>query len=210
MGELLGIDRGAHVVHGEDRMPRLRCEPKGDRRRFRGVLRGIVDQNLREPLQAGRISLHLDARLDRGVELAATLEGHGIELERCAVDEIGEVDGLLRHLLLHVSAALVRTRQRQEIVHEVGHLLGLISRGIDPAAGILRYRVVRLQDLAVRKDHGERGLELMGGIGHEALLGAPGILDRLQHPLGQIPGDEEQDEHGADHDEDRRYELAVE
>ena len=186
MRQVLGVDRGAAVVHGEDRALPPAGEPHADDGALGRVLGGVVQQRVRHAGELGAVAGHLDALLGVALDLAAPLERHGVELEGRLLDDLAEGE-------LHEGAhgphrarlGLVGPRKREQVLHEALHVLGLLGRRVHPAGVLLAEASAPLQDLDVGDNHGERGLELVRGVGDEAPLRVPCLAHRLDGALGE-------------------------
>ena len=51
------------------------------------------------------------------------------------------------------------------------------------------------EDGGIRQNHGKRCLEIVRGVGHEALLLHPRLLHGAQRPAAEVHADDEEDEH---------------
>ena len=85
-------------------------------------------------------------------------------------DHCGEVDGR------DVGPGGISANQNEKGLDEVGQPIGFGERGVHPVAVVIG----RLQGLEAQAQRGERGAELMRGIGHEPALTA----GEHREPLG--------------------------
>src|SRR5438477_33506 len=119
---------------------------------------------------AGHLRPPAGGQLDPAIGSGGARVGTGPGSDR------GQINGLLYRL-----ANLVEPREREELVDEDAHPAGLL---LDPAHRLLELlRVARRPEperLGVAANGGERGAELVGGVGQEA---AEAVLTRL--PVGE-------------------------
>ena len=162
VGGGLGGHARALVGHLDDGVGAVDGDPDRHRRRLRGVDPGVREQVGHDLVEAHVVAADDDrarGRLegDGPVGLDGTGVGHGV------VDEGHQVDGLAFE-----GAALVETGEEQEVVDEHAHPRRLV---LDPAHG--EGQLVGVvggappEQLGVAADGGERGAQLVGGVGDE-------------------------------------------
>ena len=158
------------------------------------VLARVVENRRDQAAQALDRSLHGDALVHVTFQLDGALEGHRFELQKLAFHQVRQVDALFRLRFHDVGLLGVEACEEQQVGHEPLHALAFRLRAFDPLAlacdGALG---VRHEDRRVREDDGERGLQLMRGVGHELPLLLPRTLYRAQGPAREEYADHEED-----------------
>lgn len=162
------------------------------------VLDGIVQQNGDHLPQLLPVSQHRHVPGQVLPQGLARLKGHRLE-GQCAVRRhVGE-----GHRLHHRRAdGVVRTGQCQHLLHQGFHAPGLGADVVAPPGGPVG-QVRRLEHLRVGEDHRQRRFQLMGGVGEELALLAPGPLHRPGGPAGQEDG------HAQKQQQRRRADLKI-
>ena len=113
------------------------------------------------------------------VAVAARLQLDGAQH---GVDGRAEVEA--RHV--HLASPAVEPREREQVLHDVGHAVGLVDDDVEEAVfQLARQLVARVADgLGVGADIRERGAQLVGDVRHElaaALLGLALLRDVMEH-----------------------------
>ena len=200
--QVLRGDRGSLVVHRQTAALAPLLEGHLDGGAHGGVLHGIVDKDADHAAQPVRVALHVHALGDGILHGRPALERDGVELEGGGAHDFREVDVGALQDVRGAGDALVGARELQKVVYERLHVAGLLGRAVHPAPGVCGEGLVALEDLRVREDDGERRLQLVRRVGHEAALLVPGALDGRERPVRELPRDAEQDEdsHGNDLD----------
>ena len=78
--------------------------------------------------------------------------------------------------------------QKQQLLHQVGHGVGLLANGVDgllPNLGVVLAPPV--QQVGVALNDGNRGAQLVAGVGGEAHLGLIAPVNALQHGVDGLP-----------------------
>ena len=198
MGKVLGRYGRAGVAHLKLRLLARARKRHVHRSPVVDVLAGVVDERARQTTQALLVAAQLDPRLHLRFQLHAALEGHRFELQGLAFEHVGQV-----HLLEHRAGGpglsggllLVHLRQREQIAHQALHGLGLVLRALEPLALACHAALGMLErDGRVGQDNGERGLQVVRCVGHEAPLLRPSAGDGAQRPAAEEQADDE--EHG--------------
>ena len=204
MGQQVGGDAGAVVG---DREPHHRApvvtdggvQADGDVRARRGVRAGVGEQvgdDLVQPLGVAD-DLGQDGVLllvpTRQIQRPAVLAGRGVGVGDGVDDDPGEVDALARQRPAGVEAG-----EQQQVLDQPGHPHGLRPHPLEQARDLARQLVgVARGELVVAADRGERGAQLVAGVGDEA----------PQPGLALLPGGEG-GAHVAEHPVERRADLA--
>ena len=196
--KVLGRYGRAGVAHRKPRLLSRARKRHVHRSPVVDVLASVVDERARQTAQPLLVAAQLDAGLHLRFQPHAALERHRFELQDLAFDDVGQVDLLecrtggagLRGGLL-----LVHLRQREQIAHQALHGLGLVLRALEPLALACHAALGMLErDGRVGKDDGERGLQVVRRVRHEAALLRPGAGDGTQRPAAEEQADDE--EHG--------------
>ena len=155
------------------------------RRAGRAVAQRVVDQVAQQHRQQRGLAAHLQpARLLRRLELQilALLEGGGGDLDHLVAGQRHQVGAALAALRLGL-----QPRQRQQLLHQAGGAVAAGQRRLQRMAA--RGRIGhRQRGLRLRANAGDRGAQLMRGIGGEAPLRAQqrmGAIEQLVERLDQ-------------------------
>ena len=108
------------------------------------------------------------------------LKGHRFEGQGAVLRRLGE-GGLAKDGAL---GQVVRPGQGQHLLHQPLHLLGLGEDVVRPPGGPL-LQGQGGEELRVGENHRQRCFQLVGGVGEELALLAPGPLHGLCRPPGQ-------------------------
>ena len=181
-------------MHDESHATILRMQLDAHLAVVAGVLACVVEKRRDQAAQALDRSLHGDALVHVAFQLDGAFECYRFELQKLAFYQVRQVDALLRLRFHDVGLLSVEAREEQQVGHEPLHALAFRLRAFDPLAlacdGALG---VRHENRRVREDDGERGLQLMRGVGHELPLLLPRALHRAQGPAREEYADHEED-----------------
>ena len=137
-----------------------------------GMFAGVVEQDLHELAELPLVAAYRQLRLHLRLERQPALIERGLKLAAPrSRRSSAEADGGKRGL----RPGVFRPRQLQQPLDQRAHLL---RHGADAVGELLLLRLVvvrALQQLGVGEDDGQRGLELVRGVGDELLLLPPGI-----------------------------------
>ena len=200
--KVLGRYGRAGVAHRKPRLLSRARKRHVHRSPVVDVLASVVDERARQTAQPLLVAAQLDAGLHLRFQPHTALERHRFELQDLAFDDVGQVDfleGRARGAGLRGGLLLVHLRQREQIAHQALHGLGLVLRALEPLALACHAALGMLErDGRVGKDDGERGLQVVRRVRHEAALLRPGAGDGTQRPAAEEQADDE--EHGQRRD----------
>ena len=110
-----------------------------------GVLGRVVEQRPHGATQRLLVRAGVHALLELALHRAPPLEGHRVELERAARDELAHVDALeVPARRRRGGRLLVGAREGEQVLDKPLHVVGLVGGAQDPAPGVLGYAISAL------------------------------------------------------------------
>jgi len=165
-------DAGTVVGNRQDGQTTLACDrdlhPAG------GMAHGIVQQVLDGPVQRLAVAAHPGA--------AVQVQGHlGARLRQAAGDLAGHL-AQLQLPRLGGRWALVQPRERQQVLDHAAEPQGVGEHALRQAPPVRPLRMLA-GDLELGPHAGQRAAQLVGGVGDEAALAPPGLLEPVEHAV---------------------------
>ena len=174
---------GTVVAHGQPDLTVVGDDARPHDGAGRGVGTRVAEQVGDDLVQPRRVALDLD-RLVGQVELPDVVGGGGVGVADRVDDHLGEVDGLVVE-----RAAGVQAGEQQQVVDQRGHPDRLGLDAADRVGDACGHRLLLATgQLRIPTDRGERGAQLVAGVGDElaypllALLAlVEGVVDVVEH-----------------------------
>ena len=189
LGLLLGGDAGARVCHDEQRALVLQRHRDVNPAALVVVADRVVAQIVDELVEQARVALN-DARLAGGGDGDACLLGHGSQARRHLPCHVQQVHGLgcAEQARVPRALGLVELGEREDVVDELGHVVGLVVDAPGELRDVLGPRDAVTDELRGTRDGRERRLELVRHVGGELAaheVGAAQLLDLLGDALDE-------------------------
>ena len=185
--QVLGRDPDPGVGDGQVRPVARPTDDDADGPAGGRVLDGVVDQVHRHLPKANRVPVNDDpSRLRLGRESHTLHLGERAKGVRDTAHELTNVD----RLGLRGRDARVLSGEGEELVGQAGHPPALLQGALDERAELVRGRRPAQRDFRLRPERGERGPELVRGVGGEPLhLGERPLEppDHRVHGGGELP-----------------------
>src|SRR5881398_2036656 len=161
-GNVLGRNAHTGVADGEVAAVVVHPPAHLERALGRGVLRGVVDEVRERRVDLRLVADQLRVGLDLHPDIARVHRpGHGVLAQQR--EQRRHVDRLPAERL----SGLLEPRELEEVPDDARHALGLAAHLRDRRLKIRVERGIVAESLEIARDHGERGAQLVRGVGDE-------------------------------------------
>ena len=195
MGQLLGGDPLAGVLHRQHRIPSGGVQRQADGTAGRGVFHGVVQQDIHQLIQLLAVAGQGQAVLNVVFQRVSRLERHRLEPQCGVRHQIAEI----QRRKGRGGPAALRPGEGQHILHQLLHPAGFRQNVVHIPLLLSAGRL--LQQIGGGQDHRQGGFQLVTGVGDKLLL----ILPRPHHRAGdeaaQQPADSQQHQQRAQPDQ---------